>query len=81
MRPTLLLPQHLTIEFVEQLHAQALALEPGCLDGGAVTVVDGAGAQWLASAVATGWTLDGASAPLARGVALLGLSHLLPEHG
>lgn len=81
MPTTLLLPPRLTIDSLEALHARASALPPGRLDGTEVTTVDGAGAQWLASAVATGWQVDASSEPLARGVALLGLTNLLPPHG
>lgn len=75
--PTLVLPQRLTIDSVEELHARVLALTPGTLDGAGVTVIDGAGAQWLAAAVATGWQLGARSTPLEKGVSLLGLTQLL----
>lgn len=78
---TLALPQRLTIDSVEELHARALASTPGILEGADVTVVDGAGAQWLAAAVATGWQVRSTSEPLARGVSLLGLTQLLSTPG
>ena len=81
MSTTLLLPPRLTIEFLEELHARAAVAEPGALDGGEVTAVDGAGAQWLASAVSTGWCLRSPSQPLEKGLSLLGLTALFSNPG
>jgi|GEM_PF-4118699 anti-anti-sigma regulatory factor len=81
MKPTVALPERLNIESLEALHGHVKALEAGVLDGSAVTSVDGAGLQWLASAVSSGWSVQGASTALEQQVAFFGLPPLQGKGG
>ena len=81
MPKTVALPERFNIECVEKVHADVRGKAPGVLSGDAVKSIDGAALQWLAVAVRAGWSIEGASEALKRGVALLGLAHTINTNG